>query len=291
MLTFHELNIRARGHQNLEMKFFKQLFDFYINSSVHVALAVVSLCLVTYMHFGFSPNPDLLLFVFFGSITGYNFVKYAGIAKLHHSSLANGLKVIQIFSFFAFLCLLWSAFKMPLEILWWSAFFGVFTLLYALPVLSKKRNLRSISGIKIFVIAFVWAGVTVILPFLDGGGVLGMQILPEFAQRFLIVLALILPFEIRDLRYDLQQLGTLPQTMGVTRTKILGFALLAGLFLIELLKPNFSAPSLGALAVTETLLAGLIWKAKERQSQYYSSFWVESIPIFWMCLLFLFQSF
>lgn len=291
MLTFIELIKEGAGDQNQVMKLLKQIFDFYINSSIHVALAVVSLCVVTYLNFEFSPDADLLLFVFFGSITGYNFVKYAGIAKLHHSSLAKGLKIIQIFSFFAFLLLLWSAWNIQLKILSWTVFFGLFTLLYALPVLNKKRNLRSVSGIKIFVIAFVWAGVTVILPFIEGGGTIGLEVLPEFVQRFLLVLVLILPFEIRDLKYDLQQLGTIPQKMGITRTKILGVVILAGLFLIEFLKDNISLTSISALAIIVLFTTGMIWKSKERQSQYFSAFWVESIPILWMIVLLLLKSF
>lgn len=267
------------------MKFLKQLFDFYINSSIHVALAAVSFCVVTYLNYDLPPDPIFLLFIFFGSITGYNFVKYAGIAKLHHSSLAKGPKIIQIFSLFAFLALIWTAFQIQLKIIAWTAFFGFFTLLYALPVLNNKRNLRSISGIKIFVIAFVWAGVTVVLPVIESGEDFTFQFFPELIQRFLFVLVLILPFEIRDLKYDLQQLGTIPQKIGVTRTKVLGFAMLGGIFLIEFLKMNFSGASITALAIIILITAIMIWKAKENQSQYFSSFWVESIPIMWMLFL------
>ena len=71
------------------MKFWKKAFDLYINSSFHVGLALVAFTLVTIMEFGLSPDFDLLMFVFFGTITSYNFVKYAGIAKLHHPSLVT----------------------------------------------------------------------------------------------------------------------------------------------------------------------------------------------------------
>ena len=209
------------------MRSLKTFFEFYINSSIHVALAVVSLSIISFFNFGIPVNLNLLTFIFFGTITGYNFVKYAGIAKMHHRSLATSLKLIQIFSFFCFLDLLWSLFKVDVKVLVWTAFFGIFTLLYALPVFSKKRNLRSISGIKIFIIALVWAGVTVILPVVSAKFVLMSMFLFEFLQRFLLVLVLILPFEIRDLKYDLQQLGTIPQKVGVTKTKILGFTFAA----------------------------------------------------------------
>lgn len=273
------------------MKITKQLFDFYINSSIHVALAVVSLCVVSFLHYDITVDLNLLIFVFFGSITGYNFVKYAGIAKLHHRSLAKGLKLIQIFSLLSFLGLVWVTFKIPVRILLWTAFFGVFTLLYALPVFSKKRNLRSISGIKIFIIAFVWSGVTVVLPIVNRGLEINVNVSLEFVQRFLLVLALILPFEIRDLKYDLQQLGTLPQRVGVRRTKFLGIALLVVLFFLEFLKSTQTFDSVIALGITCTVTSILIWKSKEGQSQYYSSFYVEAIPLLWLLTVVLFKSF
>lgn len=272
------------------MRIGKRLFDFYINSSIHVALAVVSLCLVTSLHFDVPPDSDLLFFVFFGSITGYNFVKYAGIAKLHHRSLARGLRLIQIFSFFSFLLFLWSAFWVSLEVLLWTGIFGLLTLLYALPVFSKNRNLRSISGVKIFIIALVWAGVTVVLPLFPGEELRTGNVILEFLQRFLLVLAWIFPFEIRDLRYDLRQLGTIPQRVGVTRTKILGISLLAAAVFLEALKVKPAAGEFLALLITAGISAMFIWKAKERQSSYYSSFWVEAIPVIWVITLIFIRS-
>lgn len=272
------------------MKKFKDFFEFYINSSIHVALAVVSLCVITYLNFEIPADPDLLFFVFFGAITGYNFVKYAPVARLHHRSLEKRLKLIQVFSFFSFLFLIWFSFKIAFEILLWTVFFGIFTVLYALPVL-KRKNLRSISGVKVFIISFVWAGVTVILPVVSAKFTIGLSVLIEFLQRFLLVLVLILPFEIRDLKYDLEQLGTIPQKVGVTKTKILGVVLLGIILLLESLKPKFYADSFAALSLTVMVSAIFVWQARERQVKYYASFWVESIPIFWLLSLLLIKAF
>ncbi len=41
-------------------------------------------------------------------------------------------------------------------------------------------------------------------------------------QRVLLVLAFLIPFEIRDLAYDKPELKTIPQRIGVTQTKIFG---------------------------------------------------------------------
>jgi hypothetical protein len=272
------------------MKIDKTIFEFYINSSIHVALAVVSLCLITFFHFEITPDIGLLSYVFFGTITGYNFVKYAGIAKLHHRSLATGLQWIQIFSFFSFVIFVFTALEVGWKILIWTGVFGLLTLLYALPVFSENRNLRSITGVKIFIIATVWAGVTVVLPVSMEGEVQLLTVVLEVVQRFLLVLVWILPFEIRDLKYDLQELGTIPQRVGVTKTKILGLVLLAAAVFVEIWKEEFIAANFLAILITAGISAGFVWKTKERQGTYYSSFWVEAIPLFWMTILLLIRS-
>lgn len=250
-----------------------------------MALAVISLCLITVLHFGAGLNFSLLLFIFFGVVTGYNFVKYGGVAGLHHRSLTRGLKNIQIFSFVCFVGLVMTSFMVTLEILLWSAIFGSLTILYALPVFSQKRNLRSISGIKIFIIAIVWAGVTVILPVTGVKNVIFEDLLLEFLQRFLLVLVWILPFEIRDLKYDLEQLGTIPQRIGVTRTKIVGLVMLGGVILLELFKVSSTWSFYAALIMMCAVTGFFVMASKEDQSRYFTSFWVEAIPIFWLGIL------
>ena len=99
------------------MKFLKQLFDFYINASIHVALAVYALVRITELYFNLSYNESLDYFIFYGTISGYNFIKYAGVAKLHHRSLTNQLKSIQVFSLFCFLAMCYYAWQLPLKTL------------------------------------------------------------------------------------------------------------------------------------------------------------------------------
>src|SRR5690606_24706203 len=105
----------------------------------------------------------LWAFVFFGAITGYNFVKYAKIARLHHRKLANSLKTIQIFSAVCFVLLLYTVFCLPSNVLLIAIGCGLPTFFYAVPII-RHKNLRSLTGIKIFIVAFVWAGITVLVP-------------------------------------------------------------------------------------------------------------------------------
>ncbi|MGM1057205.1 MAG: hypothetical protein ACQEWG_15055 [Bacteroidota bacterium] len=263
----------------------KRAFDFYINSSIHVSLAVVSLAAITFQIFELSLNTNLLIFIFLGSITGYNFVKYAGLAKLYHRSLATNLKVIQGFSLIAFLGFIYSSFFQPVSVLMVAGIMGLFTLLYAVPVFSNKRNLRGLAGVKIYVIAFVWAGVTVLLPVVDKINLLQRDVFIEFLQRFCFIIALTLPFEIRDLKFDLERLRTIPQKIGVKNTKLVGILLTLVFVLLEFLKQNSSLEE-----VLSVLFVGMVtWiflrNSSVRQKRYYSSFWVEGIPIMWWLIL------
>jgi len=80
------------------MGFVKLLLNFYVNSSIHVALAVYSLVRITESYFQLSYNENLDYFIFYATITGYNFIKYAGVAKFYHRSLTKSMRLIQVFN-------------------------------------------------------------------------------------------------------------------------------------------------------------------------------------------------
>ncbi len=272
------------------MKFLKSLLEFYINSSVHVAIAVCCLSWITLIEFGFEPDSILLLFTFFATITGYNFVKYFGLAKFHHRRLANWLKYIQIFSFISFIALCYYAMKLPIRTLWYLGGLSVITFLYAIPFLPKRyfldqaQNLRAISGLKIYIIAFVWAITTVLIPIVNQDAPIAFDVIISSFQRFIYVLVVMLPFEIRDMQFDSLKLSTIPQKIGVKQSKAIGVVLMIAFFLMEYFKDDFSTKKVIVTLIIAVVVSGLVLLSQERQSKYYSSFWVEAIPILWLVL-------
>jgi len=276
------------------MKILKQIFDFYINSSIHVALSAFALSYITLIKFEQPFDFWVLNFIFFATITGYNFVKYFGLAKFHHRSLASWLKIIQIFSMLCFLLMCFCAWHLQWESLAYIAIFGVITFLYAIPFfpkrffMDKQKNLRSIGGLKVYVIGLVWSGVTVLLPLLNGNFQFNDDVWLTAFQRFIFVIVLMLPFEIRDLKYDSLKLSTIPQTIGVKKTKTIGILLTMVFFFIEFFKDELNSNEiLMSLMITVLLVMFVIFSKKER-SDYYSSFWVEGVPILWLGLHFIF---
>jgi len=279
------------------MRILKAIINFYINSSIHVALAVYALAYISLLQFDLPEDYILLNFIFLASITGYNFVKYFGLAKFHHRSLTDALRIIQIFSALVFLGMFYFFAQLSIKIQLIISVLGIITFLYAIPVASKKyfideqKNLREISGLKIYIIALVWSFVTVILPLQNSGYTINGDVIVTLVQRFLYIMVLMLPFEIRDLNYDHLRLATIPQQIGVKKTKGLGVILLIVFFLLEFFKDETSSSQLLLHLIISVITVVALLYTKKKQSRLYTSFWVESLPILWLVLFFVFGEF
>ena len=108
-------------------------------------------------------------------------------------------------------------------------------------------------------------------------------------------------FEIKDFINDDPHLKTVPQQIGVKKTKNLGFVLLilfVGLSSIYYNingnfningngNGNFNYQYLELNFVIAIVIALFLFFSTENRSKYYTDFWVESIPIVWW-LLYLF---
>jgi len=269
----------------------KQILNFYINSSIHVALAVFSLSYITFLEFNISYDKPVLYFIFYASITGYNFVKYFEVTKFHHRSLSTWLKLIQIFSLLCFVLMCYYSFRLEKTTMFYIAVFAVLTFLYTIPFIPKRRflnkqsSLRNIGGLKVFLIALVWVGVTVFIPLLNNHFSIDRMVVIVSVQRFLLVIMLMLPFEIRDLQFDSLKLYTIPQNLGVKRTKILGVFLGLLMLVLEFFKREVSINQIIVLLIILVLTVLLIWFSREKQGRYYAAFWVEGIPILWLLLM------
>ncbi|WP_318036610.1 UbiA prenyltransferase family protein [Winogradskyella bathintestinalis] len=269
----------------------KRSFNFYLNSSIHVAFAALALVWVTLIELDLLIDKHLLGFVFCATITGYNFVKYFGVAKFHHRSLASWLRVIQIFSLLAFTAMCYFAFFLEVQTLILTGILGIITFFYAIPIMIPKqylfddhKNLRQIGGIKVYVIALVWTFASVFSPVVNNEIPIDTEIVVLGVQRFFFILVLMLPFEIRDLNYDSLKLATIPQKIGIKKTKIFGVLLLLLFVMLDGLKEETKLTT-----ILIALISGvLLFFSNKDQSKYYSPFWVESVPILWLISLLLF---
>lgn len=269
------------------MKLLKTLFDFYLNASMHVGFAVISLMLTTIFLLDISPNISLIGFAFFGTIVCYNFVKY-GVEAEKYLIVSNTYhKSIQIFSFICFAPALYFLIQLDQQVWMVLLILSLVSALYAIPLLPNTKNLRSLGGFKIYIVSLVWVGFTVFLPILVQNEEITWDIWILFCQRFVLVLVLLLPFEIRDLKWDSKALKTLPQVLGIERTKKLGAFLTILWFLFTFLKDELNQTEIWSRFVVSLILLGVFFYGKNMQKNYLVSFWVEGIPILWCGILWL----
>ena len=271
------------------MTFLKRLFDFYIQSSIHVALSCYMLVRMTHHMFHVPDNEAMALFAFFGTIAGYNFVKYDALARTRKQKPSNRVKAIAVLSFFSILAAGYCFFKLENPAKFVSMAFLGLTILYTLPFFPNRKNARNWAGVKIYIVSVCWVGVTVVLPVLNADPtlqqLLNSDLYLKMTQRFLLIFVLVLVFEIIDLSNDDPHLQTVPQQIGVKRTKILGLLLLLVFYFLEFLKIEFDSKQVLVNVALVMAVAAFLVFSNERKSKYYSSFWVESIPVFWWLMV------
>lgn len=252
-----------------------------------MALAVSSFTAITYLHLEIPVNTELVLFNFFSTVVAYNAVKYLDLIIQSKSSLSTNLKIIL---FISGLALAGSAYFILMfgwtEILF-LAILSLISYLYSHTPTNRIKNLRSITGIKIVIIAMVWTGTTVILPGLYENLISESRLWGEAFQRLLLVITLTIPFDLRDLRVDYGEVKTIPQLLGIKKTKILSGTICALVILSEVLFSYKSLASSIILITITVFIFSITAKLTLFQSKYFASFWVEGIPIAWFVILYI----
>ena len=111
-----------------------------------------------------------------------------------------------------------------------------------------------------------------------------------FVSRFSFVLAITIPFDIRDLKYDDLSLRTIPQILGEQKAKMIALYCLAFFELISIFHffvGDFSWQLLLALMLTSLLSGILIIKSSQEKNNLFFSFWVEGASTIMYLLLFI----
>jgi 4-hydroxybenzoate polyprenyltransferase len=159
---------------------------------------------------------------------------------------------------------------------------GLISVLYSMPLLRRSGRwwaLRDLPLLKVFLIAYVWAGVTVWIPALYlGRAVAEPVVLVLFARRFLFILALASVFDIRDYTKDLATgTRTFPGVVGIRATQWL--ATLVLLLAAALVPPGTPTGQEPVLLLPLLAAAGVIWGARENRPDYYFALLTDGVMV------------
>ncbi len=261
------------------MHFFSALFAFYVRASFHVSAALIALVAYTQLLFDLALPPAYYGALYFASVAGYNGIKYGVEPWKHIPRKGESQRKIFVVSL---VCLGVSFFFLvSLKPIYWYLLGGcsLIAALYALPVLPGLRNLRSYAGLKVPVVALVWTYLSVLIPLYASDVALSWDWGVEGFQRFLWVFLLMIPFEVRDLKFDPPELITLPRKWGLKGVRRMGQAIAVLFIAATWFKDSIMVAEILSKTAVGIFLILAIRFSKENQSETYASFWVESIPI------------
>lgn len=157
--------------------------------------------------------------------------------------------------------------------IWFIAHLVVISLLYSWQIIPDKdgtyKPLRNVPLVKVFLIAYVWSCVTVLLPLLSiGMPAFSVEVGVLLLRRFCFLFALTLLFDIRD--YDKDKVTntlTFPGLVGIRNTKILSVTLL--LLFGWLTWQTETGAALLALELSGVAAAGVVLFSHQKRSDLY----------------------
>ncbi|NRA13523.1 MAG: hypothetical protein HRT57_16380 [Crocinitomicaceae bacterium] len=171
------------------------------------------------------------LFAFFSTFAVYNGQRLFKAASLKQTpwlvwvntnrTLLAVLTIISSILTLVALYFVWNTTQLNIIVLGIS---GAISFLYVFRL--RGSNMREIPHLKIHLIAISWVAVLITFPMVNEEWFTNV-ILYSIAH-YLYVLAVTIPFDIRDLKYDLKEHRTIPQVVGVKASKAVSLVLLIG---------------------------------------------------------------
>jgi 4-hydroxybenzoate polyprenyltransferase len=279
----------------------KRILEAFVYTNVWVAIAVASLSaltMVVFHQFDFS----LIAFTFFATLLMYAYARKfespgrlsEATSKLTQWADANPL-LFWVSAIIGLLGTLFFARFLHANTWIWVAGCAALSAIYPLQFIGNGAGgLRHVAGLKLLVISAVWAIVTVILPAAQTGATLSFEISWLAMQRFLFVMAITIPFDIRDLRIDSPSINTLPYLLGIKRARFIAHF---SIFLAEVgavfmyLTDFFSAGIMAGHLIAFELTSLLIYRSSPKRPDLFFSFWVEGTSVLLFLLVFIFNYF
>jgi len=212
------------------------------------------------------------IFVFFSTLATYNFQRVVRADELinYESDFLNWIRTYKL-SLFVLIGISLTI-CMYLFVVYFSILKPIFLVLAVSLVVSllyvttfKGTSLRSVSYIKMYLIAIVWTLVVGVVPLILNNLYTLDKICFVFAQFFLII-GLCIPFDVRDLVYDSPKLKTLPQIVGV-RWSI--FFSVTSIIIYYLMSVSVIGWSLLHLLIVLFIIGLVFIMSKERSVYYY----------------------
>lgn len=251
-------------------------------------MPVSALAWTTFLLFGTEVNFYIVSFVYCSTLFIYNVHRLVGLHKIEKEHLSPRHKwalknkpILYLGMFLSAVGCLYLLTKIDYTFIYILIPSSLIAFGYSAPLLKRNGKfwrLRDLPFAKVFLISITVSYVTVYLPLFDF--VLddwsNLTLLGFFFSRVLFVLAITIPFDIRDVDFDApSSLNTLPLIFGIEKARrlsIISLSLYVGLVLFLFQSSTFTTL---ALLLSALFTAWIVSYAKKESSEYYYSLFVE----------------
>lgn len=287
-------------------KLFSSAFDFLLFSNVFMSLCAVAQALVTFHLIGAKPAPAVIALLFTSTLGIYNFSIL--LSKPNHPEKSSYKRIrwffahnrlMVTFTIVSLLSLIPLFFLLSMESRILLFFLSVLSFCYSIPLFTvgeHKFGLRNIPGLKPILITLVWTLSCVLLPILEAEHLHLAEVTLRdttilIAKRFLLIGALTVPFDVRDLFQDRQSgLKTIPVAWGEKNAYLFCQLLLTGyVVLLFLFRNNGFNLDFWALTTTAALMGWLIFRSKWEKNEYYYFFYLDGVLVLQYLVLVVFN--
>lgn len=262
-----------------------QIVNYFVFGNIFIALCAVLMSYYTFAVFNSPINFTLLGFIFFASISSYSFHSYLPTTEKEYSQkvkwslprrnyfaalLITGTIGATIFLFF-----IEQDLKLILALV-------LFTVLYSSPKIKfeKFTFFKRFGTAKTLYLAAIWTLVTVSLPLHVIESDTGPSAILFFSNRFFLIYAICILFDLKDKDYDIQRgIKSIITILDEKKIELLFFICIALFFISSLIFYIFRDSGLTVLTLIApgALLLFLFQKSKETKSDYWFSFFLDGI--------------
>ncbi len=260
----------------------KRFFDFLLFGNIYIAAGAVCLIQSTVKQLGF---PDHLysysLLAFFATLFIYNLqriyyrtVNDNKLNSIRRKWISEHQKPIQILTIIGFTGVVITFFLNEFRIVFYLSPLLILSIAYFIPFVKLRKS----AWFKLLTLSTVWTITTAVIPMLLGSPLLLhpiviWQMVLHILLRFSYVMAICIPFDIRDISIDTaEDVSTLPLKIGESKTKVLAIlvTVLFGLItFLELITSTISIPVFIALVISMVVTLLSVVFCNSKRSEYY----------------------
>jgi len=269
---------------------------------VHISLCAVALVFSTCTILDFHVRPEWLFVVFGGTLFLYSYQRWIGVKQkenIHYKGLAHqwnirNQNILLALSVAGIVLAGIAIFSFSKQAWFVVLLTGFLSLFYSAPILrGKRRRVRDIGGAKILMIAITWMLVCIWIPVADKFKPSLVQVFSsEFSYvwkwslvTFLMIFALTIPFDVRDIEFDKGVLRSLPMRIGeksavrLATLLLLISAIVFWRFESNIVHNNFPNGAWRSYVLWSILAIGILSRCNSKRHEYYFSFGIDGLII------------